>query len=132
MRCEATQNWTSTALGSRLVFQTTPNSTASPVDVMWVGQDASLLVKGAIGYQTGIGTGGAVTQVTSRTTGVTLNKPTHNRKTKPLTIRNTVFAGRTTEIRLANAQQFQDCSWRSDRDLPPLDHQGQVVSRKKR
>jgi hypothetical protein len=36
----------------------------------------ALTVKGSIGYTTAVGTGGAVTQGTSRTTGVTLNKIT--------------------------------------------------------
>jgi hypothetical protein len=73
VRGEATQAWTSAAQGTRLVFQTTPNSTATPVDVFWIGQDGSALAKGPIGYNTGVGAGGSITQLTSRTTGVTLN-----------------------------------------------------------
>ncbi|MGJ0509580.1 MAG: hypothetical protein ACR652_21150 [Methylocystis sp.] len=76
LRAEATQNWTSTTLGTRLVAQVTPNGSASPIDSLWLEQDSSLRVKGPIGYQTGIGAGGSVSQATSRTTGVTLNKPT--------------------------------------------------------
>ncbi|MGJ0505601.1 MAG: hypothetical protein ACR652_00415 [Methylocystis sp.] len=76
LRAEATQNWTSTTLGSRLVAQVTPNGSATPVDSLWLEQDSSLRVKGALGYQTGVGAGGTVTQATNKATGVTLNAPT--------------------------------------------------------
>jgi hypothetical protein len=36
----------------------------------------SVLVSSLLGYRTGVGAGGAVTQVTSKATGVTLNTPT--------------------------------------------------------
>jgi hypothetical protein len=73
MRAEATENHSSTAQGSRWVWQVTPDTTATPVDSMWLEQDSSLRLKGGIGYKSGIGTGGAVTQAGSITTGVTLN-----------------------------------------------------------
>jgi hypothetical protein len=73
LRAEATENWSSTSQGSRAVIATTPNGTATPVDALFVDQDQSVLAKGGIGYVSGKGAGGTVTQVTSRTTGVTLN-----------------------------------------------------------
>ena len=73
IRGETTQAWTSAAQGNRLVFSTTPNSSATQADVFWIGQYGSALAKGPIGYNTGVGAGGAVTQLTSRSTGVTLN-----------------------------------------------------------
>jgi hypothetical protein len=76
IRGEATENWTSTAQGARAVIATTPNGTATPVDAFYVGQDQSARAKGALGYINGQGAGGAVTQLTSRATGVTLNAVT--------------------------------------------------------
>jgi hypothetical protein len=73
LRAEATENWSSTSQGSRAVIATTPNGTAVPVDALFVDQDQSVLAKGGIGYVSGKGAGGTVTQLTSRTTGVTLN-----------------------------------------------------------
>jgi hypothetical protein len=76
MRFEATENWSSTAQGTRVVFKTTPDTTATAADAVWIGQDKSLLAGGAIGNQTGVSAGGTIAQGTSRTTGVILNKPT--------------------------------------------------------
>jgi hypothetical protein len=76
MRFEATENWSSTAQGTRVVFKTTPNTTAAAADAVWIEQNKSLLAGGAIGNQTGVGAGGTVTQATNRTTGVTLNTVT--------------------------------------------------------
>jgi hypothetical protein len=76
VRAEATENWSSTAQGSRVVIATTPNTTATPADALYIGQDQSVLAKGALGYITGQGAGGTVAQATSRTTGVTLNAVT--------------------------------------------------------
>jgi len=45
-------------------------------NVMGLSAAGALTVKGSIGYTTGVGTGGAVTQLVSRTTGVTLSKIT--------------------------------------------------------
>jgi hypothetical protein len=73
MRAEATENYTSTAQGSRWVWQVTPNTTATPVDAMWLEQDASLRVKGGLGMKAGVGAGSTVTQGTSRTTAVSIN-----------------------------------------------------------
>jgi hypothetical protein len=73
VRGEATENWSSTAQGSRVVVATTPNTTATPADALFIGQDQSVLAKGNLGYITGQGAGGTVSQATSRTTGVTLN-----------------------------------------------------------
>jgi hypothetical protein len=76
LRGEATEDWSSTSQGSRAVIATTPNGTATPVDALFVDQDQSVLAKGGIGYVSGKGAGGTVTQLTSRTTGVTLNAKT--------------------------------------------------------
>jgi hypothetical protein len=73
MRAEATENYTSTAQGSRWVWQVTPNTTATPADAMWLEQDASLRVKGGLGMKAGVGAGSTVTQGTSRTTAVSIN-----------------------------------------------------------
>jgi hypothetical protein len=70
---EATENWSSTSQGARVVIKTTPNGTATPVEALFVDQDQAVLAKGGIGYVSGKGAGGVVTQLTSRTTGVTLN-----------------------------------------------------------
>lgn len=72
----ATENWSSTAQGSQVVVATTPNTTATPADALFIGQDQSVLAVGNLGYVTGKGAGGTVTQATSRTTGVTLNAVT--------------------------------------------------------
>jgi hypothetical protein len=72
VRSHATENWSSTAQGAKLVFAMTPNGAAAPVDAWAIDQDKSLLGLGKLGYA--IGVGGAVTQVTDKSTGVTLNK----------------------------------------------------------
>lgn len=64
----------------RIVFATTADGSNSPTDRMWLNADGSLKINGdlkikgsgGLGYASG--SGGSVTQVTSRTTGVTLNK----------------------------------------------------------
>lgn len=76
MRGEATENWSSTAQGARAVIATTPNGSTTPLDALFIGQDQSVRAKGGIGYVSGQSAGGAVTQTTSRTTGVTLNAVT--------------------------------------------------------
>jgi hypothetical protein len=72
MRADATENHTSTAQGSRLAFQTTPNGASAPTITWVMGQDKSLKGLGPLGYDTGAG--GTVTQATSKATGVALNK----------------------------------------------------------
>ncbi|WP_051080351.1 hypothetical protein [Methylocystis rosea] len=72
IRAEATQNWTSTAQGSKLVFSVAANGSATLVDKWTLDQDGSLKGVGAFGYATGAG--GTVTQLTSKSTGVTLHK----------------------------------------------------------
>jgi hypothetical protein len=47
---------------------------ASPVDQISISNNGFLVI-GAVGLGYGTGSGGAVTQITSRTTGLTLNKP---------------------------------------------------------
>jgi hypothetical protein len=73
MRAEATENFTSTAQGTRWVWQVTPNTTATPADAMWLEQDASLRVKGGLGLKAGVGAGATVSQGTNRTTAVSIN-----------------------------------------------------------
>lgn len=72
VRAVATENHTSTAQGAKLVWSATANGSASPSDYWTLGQDGSLTGLGALGYATGVG--GTVTQATSKSTGVTLNK----------------------------------------------------------
>lgn len=73
MRAEATENYSSTAQGSRWVWQVTPDTTATPADAMWLEQDASLRVKGGLGLKAGVSAGSTVTQGTSRITAVSIN-----------------------------------------------------------
>jgi hypothetical protein len=73
MRFEATENFTSTAQGNRVVWQVTPNTTTTPADAMWLEQDASLRVEGGLGLKAGVGAGSTVKQGTSRTTAVSIN-----------------------------------------------------------
>ena len=62
----------------RLVFSTTADGAASPTERMRIDSSGNVLVMSAagLGYGAGAGAGGTVTQATSRTTGVTLSKPT--------------------------------------------------------
>ena len=66
----------------RLIFLTTPDGSGTPTERMRISQDGIILVKnrllndstsGGIGYTTGAG--GTVTQLTSKSTGATLNRP---------------------------------------------------------
>lgn len=66
----------------RLIFLTTPDGSGTPTERLRISQDGTVLVKnrllndsssGGIGYTTGAG--GSVTQLTSKSTGVTLNRP---------------------------------------------------------
>ena len=59
----------------RLVFSTTAYG-GSPTERMRIDSSGNVLVVSAGGLGYGTGAGGTVTQATSRTTGVTLNKPT--------------------------------------------------------
>lgn len=68
----ATENHTSTALGAKLDVKVTANGSASLATAWSFGQDKSLTGLGPLGYATGAG--GTVTQATSKSTGVTLNK----------------------------------------------------------
>lgn len=69
-----TQTWTDANQGTKIIWQTTPNNSTTMRTILEFGQDGSLLAivpLGGIGYGTGAGL--AVTQATSRTTGVTIN-----------------------------------------------------------
>ena len=67
----ATENWTSTANGSKLEFWTTPDTSSTLTKALTIGQDQSVKALGGLGYDTGAG--GTVSQATSKSTGVTLN-----------------------------------------------------------
>lgn len=57
-----------------LAFSTTPSGSVTAAERMRIDSSGNVLVTGAGGLGYGTGSGGAVTQATSRTTGVTLNK----------------------------------------------------------
>jgi hypothetical protein len=59
----------------RLVFSTTANGASTSTERMRIDSSGNVLVTNAAGLGYGTGAGGAVTQLTSRTTGVTLSKP---------------------------------------------------------
>lgn len=65
----------------RFEWHTTPDGSSAPTESMRLGQDKRLTVHGAVladangGIGYAAGAGGAVTQATSKSTGVTLNKP---------------------------------------------------------
>lgn len=79
----ATELWSVSAAGCEFSFETTPNGSTTRATAMTIGQDKKVTGKGAIVSDSGTGgvgyaagAGGAVSQATSRTTGVTLNKVT--------------------------------------------------------
>lgn len=76
----ATENYSDTAHGSKIVFSVTPNTTLTLTDSLTLNNDGTLVGIGgftstspSLGIGYAIGAGGAVTQATNRTTGVTLN-----------------------------------------------------------
>jgi hypothetical protein len=71
VRAVATEDHTSTAQGTKLVWSITANGSATLSDKWTLDQDGSLRGVGALGYATGAG--GTQTQGTSKSTGVTLN-----------------------------------------------------------
>ena len=60
----------------RLVFSTTADGANVPTERMRIDSSGNVPVTNPSGLGYGTGAGGTVTQATSRTTGVTLNKPT--------------------------------------------------------
>lgn len=75
-----TENWSDTAHGSKIVWSVTPSTTLTLTDSLTLNNNGTLVGIGGftstsptlgIGYA--VGAGGAVTQATNRTTGVTLN-----------------------------------------------------------
>ena len=75
IEAQAAQNFAAGAVGTSLRFRTTANGTNTLTTALVIGQDQSVNAvtpTGGIGY--GTGAGGTVTQTTSRTTGVTINK----------------------------------------------------------
>jgi len=60
--------------GGYLAFQTVSGATGTNAEQLRITSTGNVIVTGAGGLGYGTGSGGAVTQATSRTTGVTLNK----------------------------------------------------------
>lgn len=58
-RAYATENWSSTAGGAKLVLSTTPNTTQTLTDAVTIGQDQSLLVASASATCLNVGPNGA-------------------------------------------------------------------------
>jgi hypothetical protein len=65
-----------TSIGSYLNFATTANGSITPVEQLRIDNAGNVLVTGAGSLGYGTGSGGTITQLTSRTTGVTLSKST--------------------------------------------------------
>jgi hypothetical protein len=61
---------------TRMIFKTTPDASQIPAEALRIDSSQNVLVTGSGGLGYGTGSGGTVTQATSRTTGVTLNKTT--------------------------------------------------------
>lgn len=60
----------------RLVFSTTADGASTPTERIRIDSNGNVLVTSAAGLGYGTGAGGTVTQATSKSTAVTLNKPT--------------------------------------------------------
>lgn len=74
MQMQTTQLQSESARGAKIIFVTTPNSTAVAAIALILDQDQSVKSPsplGGLGYATGAG--GVITQATSRTTGVIIN-----------------------------------------------------------
>ena len=99
IRYVATENWTNTAQGAQMIVSTTPTGGTSTTDSLWLGQDGSLRVRGALGYQTAVGAGSTVTQATSITTGVTINALCGT----ITTVSQTVAAGAEADFTVTNS-----------------------------
>jgi hypothetical protein len=98
----ATENWTSTAHGLKAQIFVTPNGATTAVLAAEFDQDGTLTGAAAIkssspsagiGYATGAG--GAVTQATNKSTGVTLNKVTGQITTHNASLVNNTAVGFT-------------------------------------
>ena len=66
--------WSATSAPTKITFETTPSGSTTSAEVARINSSGSFLITGAGGLGYGTGSGGTVTQTTSRTTGVTLNK----------------------------------------------------------
>jgi hypothetical protein len=100
IQSRATENWTNTAQGARMVISTTPTGGTSTTDSFWFGEDGSLRVRGAMGYQTGVGAGAVVTQTGLITTGVTINALSG----AITTVSQTVAAGSEADFVVTNSK----------------------------
>jgi hypothetical protein len=91
---QAAENWSGTNRGGRLGLETTPLASTTRREVVGVEADGKMLLNqplGGLGY--GTGAGGTVTQATSKSTGVTLNKVTGQ-----ITTHNASLGANTTVI----------------------------------
>ncbi len=70
---KANETWTTTANGSYIQFRTVANGTTGLAELMRITGSGVEVTGGTLGY--GTGAGGTVTQATSKSTAVTLNKP---------------------------------------------------------
>lgn len=75
----------------RLGFFTTADGASSVTERMRIDSNGNVLLRNAIGLGYGTGCGGTVTQATSKTTAVTLNKPTGQ-----ITMNNAALAAATS------------------------------------
>lgn len=66
----ATQNWTSTALGTKVVIRTTPNSTTTLTDALTIGQDGSATVAGKLFASNGTVGAPSISFTSDPTTGM--------------------------------------------------------------
>lgn len=88
----ATENWSSTALGTKVVIRTTPNTTTTLTDVATFGNDGSLVVAGALSASnlSGTNTGNQTTAGTSNRISVT------NGSTSPVVDIDAAYVGQAS------------------------------------
>ena len=71
----ANGGWTDTSCPADISFMTVPSGSGSLIERMRIDSVGNVLVTSPAGLGYGTGSGGTVTQLTSKTTAVTLNKP---------------------------------------------------------
>jgi hypothetical protein len=99
VRYVATENSTNTAQGAKMIISTTPTGGTSTTDSLWLDQDGSFRVRGALGYQTAVGAGAAATQSGTISTAVTLNAPCGS----ITTVSQTIAAGAEADFTVNNS-----------------------------
>jgi len=83
----------------QLTFSTSPTGNSGPLERMRIDFSGNMLITSVAGLGYGTGSGGTVTQATSKSTGVTLNKPAGQ-----ITMNNAALAaGATATFRLDNS-----------------------------